>query len=252
MPVRDRSTLYISIIASFCVLSLLLVVARLVSCQMKFHLDDAMLVAAWLLSMPASIMAGILVKNGMGKDVWEVSQDSFDTYFLATWLAIWSFCVATAFVKIALLTFYIRIFPSRRFRIVAWIMVGSVALWGMSTTLTVVFHCWPVDYAWRQWDAEYKGKCIPLGPIVLSHSALTMVTDLAILFLPMPTLYKLHVNWKKKLQLFGKGPRAPRSSSGLAPFWEAMLSNRRTQPQVDRADIWSIQSCSVSAWSWSL
>lgn len=206
LPLRDRSELYGSLTAGFCVLSFILLVIRLITCQMKFHLDDVMVVVAWLLSMPASVLAGYLAKYGMGRDIWEVPPAEIDDYFFILYLAISTFFVATALVKIALLTFYVRIFPSRNFRIVAWSLVTFIVLWGTGTTFTVVFQCSPIDYTWHQADPGRTGKCLPLAPLVITHAALTLFSDLAILVLPMPTLYKLHVNWKKKLQIFGERP----------------------------------------------
>lgn len=165
-----------------------------------------MVVVAWVLSMPASIVAGFLAKYGMGRDMWELSNDDITNFFLMLYVAVASYSVATAMVKIAILTFYIRIFPGQTFQRVAWGLVWSIVLVGIGTTLGAIFQCWPINYAWLRWNGENTGKCLDLAPLVLTHAGLTMFLDLAILILPMPTLYKLHVNWKKKLQIFGECP----------------------------------------------
>lgn len=50
------------------------------------------------------------------------------------------------------------------------------------------------------WDKRVHGKC--LGPVVhLGNSILNIVTDFAIFLLPLPSVVRLTMYWKKKVGL---------------------------------------------------
>lgn len=65
--------------------------------------------------------------------------------------------------------------------------------------------CQPVAYIW---DHTINGHCGSLITLWLCHGVLNIVTDLAVLMLPMPFLYSLEMGLYRKLFLmvtFGLG-----------------------------------------------
>ena len=68
-----------------------------------------------------------------------------------------------------------------------------------------VFRCQPVH---KYWNAKAQGKCINGTNIFLADGVSSILSDLAILLLPMPLLWRLQLSKKRKLKLiivFGGG-----------------------------------------------
>lgn len=63
-------------------------------------------------------------------------------------------------------------------------------------------HSIPISYSWHMWnDEKYHGKCFNYQISTIVQAALNMTLEIVLVCLPMPTLYKLQINWKQKLQL---------------------------------------------------
>ena len=63
---------------------------------------------------------------------------------------------------------------------------------------TTVFQCTPVSY---EWNKLIPGTCVNVPDFYRSYSPQNIVTDLLILALPIPTVWKLNASWPKKLGL---------------------------------------------------
>lgn len=80
-------------------------------------------------------------------------------------------------------------------------MMALCAASTITFTLGCALQCSPISYAWTQGHGRSTGKCISIRAIAFCQAAANMMLDVIIILMPMPILYKLHVNWKKKLQL---------------------------------------------------
>ncbi|KAI9743889.1 MAG: hypothetical protein M1818_002623 [Claussenomyces sp. TS43310] len=65
-----------------------------------------------------------------------------------------------------------------------------------------MLQCLPISYFW---DKTQPGRCLPnaLITIGLTNGVLSFVGDLAILLLPLPMIWKLHINRKNKIAVSG-------------------------------------------------
>ena len=103
-------------------------------------------------------------------------------------------------VKLSILCLYLRIFPSKRFRIV---VKGWMAVLVLSTAVLVgldIFQCIPVQGAF---DLDIKSrKCFNLVDIATSSAFINIFTEIVILLMPIPMLKSLKVDGRKKLGLF--------------------------------------------------
>ncbi len=108
----------------------------------------------------------------------------------------WNLYVVTlGLVKVSLIAFYLQVFQDHRFRIVCWIVLGCIILsLGIIQFLTI-FSCTPVQ---SFWDRDIKGSCLDVGAVGFANSANSILQDLIILIMPMPSLYKLQMKrWRK-------------------------------------------------------
>ena len=110
------------------------------------------------------------------------------------------YIVAIAMVKISVLFFYRRIFPSRRFLIILRIVGGFIMCYSTVQLLVFVFECIPIRGAW---DPLIQAKCIHVNDMFIAMSAFDVLTGVMTLCLPIPLIWQLHVSKRSKIHLMG-------------------------------------------------
>ena len=102
------------------------------------------------------------------------------------------YIVAIATVKISVLFFYRRIFPSRRFLIILRIVGGFIMCYSIVQLLVFVFEC-----------NFIKAKCVHVIDMFIAISAFDVLTGVITLCLPIPLIWQLHVSKRSKIHLMG-------------------------------------------------
>lgn len=120
------------------------------------------------------------------------------------------------FIKLSLLFLYRRLFlvHQKWLRIAWWANIFYAVLWALGSMSFYVFQCWPVQWYWMRYYQRFKsysgppvtdtGQC---HATTVQHVALPLVfglvSDVALLFLPLTAILKLQISQKKKLGLAG-------------------------------------------------
>ncbi|KAM0270896.1 hypothetical protein ACHAQH_009258 [Verticillium albo-atrum] len=108
--------------------------------------------------------------------------------------------------KISILLLYLQLFPVAHIVWVSYTTIGVIIAWAIATILAGSFICRPFAMNWDQ--TIPGGTC---GNQVTSFTVtgiINLVTDVVVLVLPMPLLYKLQLATYKKVTLiavFGMG-----------------------------------------------
>lgn len=106
--------------------------------------------------------------------------------------------------KVSLLLFLYRIFHvDFKFRIASWIIGFVVVVWSLVTLFLMIFSCHPVK---ANWDvallADPKTHCYPkVYNVINIHGYCNIITDFALLFLPLPMVKGLQMSLKKKFSV---------------------------------------------------
>lgn len=108
-------------------------------------------------------------------------------------LAIWA-------VKISVLLLYNRIFVGEGFRRLLWATGVFISACTVVLVLGSIFQCQPVSAAW---DTLPGAHCIEIGTMWMVMACLNVLTDLIILFAPLPQLWRLQMKMRMKMQLIG-------------------------------------------------
>jgi hypothetical protein len=103
--------------------------------------------------------------------------------------------------KISILCFYLRIFPQRRFKICAYILIATNIGYLIAFELVTIFQCTPIYLAWDNWDGTQEGTCRDVTLQAWVAAAVSIVLDVATIALPMPELWKLNLSIWKKVQV---------------------------------------------------
>ncbi|PMD12600.1 hypothetical protein NA56DRAFT_652406 [Hyaloscypha hepaticicola] len=101
----------------------------------------------------------------------------------------------------ALLLFYLRVFPQQKFRLLCYAGLTFVGCSGLAYIIATIFQCSPVPFYWNR--TIHGGHCIQSGPFWISYAIINIVTDFYILILPMPVLYSLSLSKKNKYGIMG-------------------------------------------------
>ncbi len=104
--------------------------------------------------------------------------------------------------KISILFFYLRVFSSKTFRgLVYLVMALNVAYW-VAFLIVTIFQCRPISGAWTRWDGTFRGECNNVNMQGWMSAAATIILDIATLVLPLPMIAKLALSRRKKVHIF--------------------------------------------------
>lgn len=141
---------------------------------------------------------------GLGLHIWNLSTNLMEIpdhtarvtkILYCCYLA---YSMSIAFVKFSIIATYFRIFAAGLLR--KTIMgVGFVVLALLFCNIfAIIFTCIPVQAAWNY---SIKGRCFPINRFFYASSGINIVTDLALCFLPIPTLWKLSMPKSQRIVL---------------------------------------------------
>ncbi|PGH01028.1 hypothetical protein GX51_05464 [Blastomyces parvus] len=175
----------------------------------QFHADDWAIAVAMVFGIPLGVLSVPLANAGLGKDMWNVPFDKI-TYILKIYYVQEVMYFATMNVtKVSILFFYLRIFPSHRFKISCYVVMGITIAYGTAVVLAALFQCTPVHLAWEHWDGEHTNyRCSNINLIGWLSAAINIVLDVVIIVMPVKQLLRLALSVKKKIHIllmFGVG-----------------------------------------------
>ena len=111
------------------------------------------------------------------------------------------FSFSITFVKMSILCFYRRIFTSRRMFIIL-ILTGCFNMaWFLAQFLSVMLSCRPLAFFWNK--AIPNGRCIDENAVSYGITAASLVMDIIVFCIPIPSLWKIQRSLSQKLGLIG-------------------------------------------------
>lgn len=116
------------------------------------------------------------------------------------WVAIPMYNASLACTKFSILFQYLRIFPSRPFRISCYVAMGVVASYSTWAIVSGFVNCVPIA---KFWDRSIQGYCLSFEALWFFNASMNILTDLALLTMPMPLLSQLQLPRMQKIALVG-------------------------------------------------
>ncbi|KAL6229391.1 hypothetical protein BDW75DRAFT_249807 [Aspergillus navahoensis] len=163
-----------------------------------FRWDDYLMIVAFLLSCVLSAVTLDMLNWGLGVHMWNVLLTDLSPMFLKlNVVAAIMYCAGTGFLKVSVLLFYMRIFPSRNFHIAIWVLVFTAASYNVASVLANVFSCNPIA---KSWDVSIThGSCMNRPVFYFANAALSISTDFATVLVPVPWLRRLQMPLRQKI-----------------------------------------------------
>ncbi|KAK6348506.1 hypothetical protein TWF718_006296 [Orbilia javanica] len=181
----------------------------LIACGMRFYtrlvlirnfrVDDYLLLFTLISALVFQACNLYSVSLGLGKNMWDIPWTIMSPvlkWFLATEL---TYFVAICGCKLTILAFYLRFIMNKTQKYIIWGFLAAIILYNVLTILILVFACRPVSTLW-DWNLD-QTKCIDVDPLYFINAALNTITDVAILILPLRTLWKLKMPTSQKVGL---------------------------------------------------
>jgi hypothetical protein len=162
--------------------------------------DDWFTLVTLLSGVPSTIItARAVVPNGMGRDIWTLTADQITNFGKFFFIMEINYFFQVASLKLALLFFYVRIFPSALVRRLLWGTIVFTVIFGLTFIFMATFQCTPVEYYWQKWDREHTGSCLNINILAWSNAAISIALDGWMLAIPLWQLNNLNLNWKRKI-----------------------------------------------------
>lgn len=113
-----------------------------------------------------------------------------------------AYTFASPLIKLSVLLFYRRIFPTPAVKTGVWVMGVACLLWFIPIFILDFVQCIPLEALWfQQMQALPTTKC--LDPILcfLANSIANCIIDFFTLVLPIREVMKLHTSTRRKLNI---------------------------------------------------
>ncbi|KAF5011422.1 hypothetical protein FDECE_2485 [Fusarium decemcellulare] len=200
--IPDRGPAVFAVTTATLVLATVFVAARMVSRTFivrNITWDDRVMMLAWLFAFFLSFTICFGVHNGLGKHDVNIDEGNRPALRRSEYVFSILYNPALMATKTSILIFYLRLakHTQRVLRFASWLTLAIVNIAGIILTFMNVFQCRPTAAAW---DVHYdeRSKCIPLLTEFICSSPVNIVTDLAILALPIPVLTGMRLPSRQK------------------------------------------------------
>jgi hypothetical protein len=105
---------------------------------------------------------------------------------------------AVLFPKLAILAIYLHVFTDKLYRKACWFLGGLLVANTIGSTVAGVLMCVPLNYLW---DRSIDGHCFDIPDYLRYIALVNIVTDVVMLVLPLPLIWKLRISRNVKLGL---------------------------------------------------
>ncbi|RDL35886.1 Uncharacterized protein BP5553_06498 [Venustampulla echinocandica] len=189
----------ILVVSWMAILALLCVVLRLVSRRIKkqkLWWDDYLILFSMVWNWVVVGIGFAMFIEGTGYHAWQLPAEA--TINIERWLLVteiiyfWNMC----WTKLSLLFMYYRIFHFRYFKVRAIVVGSFVVIWAITASFLYTFICVPVH---KLWKPDIPGHCISQLGVWMANSSATIFSDILILCLPMPQVWKLQLKMIEKI-----------------------------------------------------
>ncbi|KNG46807.1 cytidine and deoxycytidylate deaminase zinc-binding region [Stemphylium lycopersici] len=137
-----------------------------------------------------------VTEGGFGGHLWNLEDGSLSPilrYFFICWS---TYVIVLGLIKVSLVLFYLDIFKTPRFQIVAYVTLASIIISSLVIFLLTIFICSPIQSFWNR---DVKGKCLDLQGIAYANSASAIAQDVILLVLPLCFVRNLQMKRYRKV-----------------------------------------------------
>ncbi len=204
VPIRNKQDIYTTTSTTLGVLSGVFVILRFATkifiIKVPIALDDWFILITTVVGVPSSVInVHGTTANGLGRDIWTLPYDMVTNFGLFFYVSEVIYFTDLALLKLSLLFFYLRIFPTAGVRRLLWGTVAFTCTFGTVFVVLAIFQCRPISYYWSKWDNEHSGQCLDNNAVAWANAGISIALDLWMIAIPLHQLRGLSLHWKKKI-----------------------------------------------------
>jgi len=178
--------------------------SRLVTTGLRLGWDDWLAFAAWPFALAQMSVVLVGARSGyLGKHLFDEGVLQHLTWALKLLVSANAlFNTSISLSRLSAMAFYARIFPLRRdsqnasWRISFWTVTALCIAWPLAMIPMNLFNCRPIE---RLWLPLLPGTCMTQFDIYMISGATSVFVDILVLLLPLPKIFALNLEWRKKL-----------------------------------------------------
>ncbi|KAH7346039.1 hypothetical protein BKA66DRAFT_478287 [Pyrenochaeta sp. MPI-SDFR-AT-0127] len=169
----------------------------------SFGWDDIFVIPALMGVVGWHVFAITQASHGLGMHVWDLEPATLRVWLKDFYITQCIYLTVPLFVKISVILFLMRIFPQtcqRKLHVACKGLIVFLIAFTISGTLVLTFQCQPVRAAYTPGLAG--SKCLSpdaLFGLFMFQGVTMFVTDVVIIAMPMPILWKLKLPVKKRI-----------------------------------------------------
>ena len=100
--------------------------------------------------------------------------------------------------KLSICWLYLRILTNRIYRILTWIVIIVLVVTWLAYAIGYLLQCRPLQFYWNK---MIEGYCIDIESSYRTTGLPNILTDVAMLIIPLPTIWQLRVPRIRKVGL---------------------------------------------------
>ncbi|KAI1337891.1 hypothetical protein F5Y15DRAFT_147223 [Xylariaceae sp. FL0016] len=164
--------------------------------------DDYMAIASLCGVLAVGIIQCVHTKYGLGSHIYDVARDGdLPMFFRTFWSGVVFYQITLLCVKTTLFLQYYRFIKQvGKYRHIYLTIMGLVVCWSISQIFTMIFLCVPVQ---GYWDKSVPAQCLPETTVQITNAVGNIITDVIVLLLPMPIVWRLNIKPAQKYSLIG-------------------------------------------------
>ncbi|KAK5659732.1 hypothetical protein OQA88_943 [Cercophora sp. LCS_1] len=166
----------------------------------KLGVDDYLILAALTFALASSGVMIASCQYGFGQHMANLTSENKIEVLKYFYLCQITYKLSINLTKCSILTLYIRIFGAN----IRWIfhlctlLIAIIASYCVATVLATIFQCTPLPFAF---DKTIIGHCIDNAQFWFANASFNIATDVIILLIPIPPVYRLLIPRVHKIAL---------------------------------------------------
>ncbi|CAD6591805.1 MAG: hypothetical protein ASARMPREDX12_005417 [Alectoria sarmentosa] len=199
-------------------------------------LDDYLISVATLFAIGQSVAVSVQTAHGYGKPAETLTSSQLDGDLKAEYVATLFYIPSLCFAKVAVLSLIQTITPHRNDRRWAIGLAILIFVWALTSELVTTFSCkipTPWDYT--------HGKCLDRYSWWSYFEITNIITDVALILLPLAIIWKIQTSWARKAGIFSFF--ALRTTVTIASMTKLVFLTRTRDSQDPTIDSWPVTIC---------
>ncbi|KAL4953730.1 hypothetical protein BDW69DRAFT_164642 [Aspergillus filifer] len=170
----------------------------------RFGLDDFLVILALVAVNGFSALAYTFTYYGLGADIQNVPSQDLLTWFKIYFGAECSYLVVGAIVRISLIVFIMRLFPTKTIRTAGISFMVFIVAFTISMTFALALKCRPFSASYNKTITDAKcWSSDTYFAVVMTQGVIMFVLDVIILVLPFRPTWKLPMDMRERLMVLG-------------------------------------------------